>query len=45
VTGAEAGRALGVSESRISQILTAIRTKLRRRIDEYDALGRGPAVA
>jgi RNA polymerase sigma factor (sigma-70 family) len=45
LTGAEAGRALGVSESRASQILTSIRTKLRRRIDEYDALGSGPAVA
>ena len=45
LTGAEAGRALGVSESRVSQILTAVRAKLRRRIDEYDALGSGPAIA
>lgn len=35
--GAEVGRRLGVSESRVSQILSAIRRTLRDRIDEYDA--------
>lgn len=35
--GAEVGRELGVSESRVSQILSSIRRTLRDRIDEYDA--------
>ena len=34
--GAEIGRALGVSESRVSQILSSIRRTLKERIDEYD---------
>jgi hypothetical protein len=27
---------LGVTESRVSQILSGVRTKLRRSLDEYD---------
>jgi RNA polymerase sigma factor for flagellar operon FliA len=34
--GAEVGRELGVSESRVSQILAGIRRKLRESIDAYD---------
>jgi RNA polymerase sigma factor FliA len=34
--GAEVGRLLGVSESRVSQLLAGIRRKLRDRIDAYD---------
>ncbi len=35
--GAEVGQELGVSESRVSQILAGIRRKLRESIDGYDA--------
>ena len=35
--GAEIGRMLGVSESRVSQILSGIRGKLKRQLDTYDA--------
>lgn len=35
--GAEVGRMLGVSESRVSQILSGIRSKLQHRLDTYDA--------
>jgi RNA polymerase sigma factor FliA len=35
--GAEIGRLLGVSESRISQILAGIRRKLRDQLDTYEA--------
>jgi RNA polymerase sigma factor for flagellar operon FliA len=34
--GAEVGRMLGVSESRISQILAGVRSTLRTRLEEYD---------
>jgi RNA polymerase sigma factor for flagellar operon FliA len=34
--GAEIGRMLGVSESRVSQILAGIRRKLKDQIDSYD---------
>ena len=37
VPGAEIGRLLGVSESRVSQILSGIRTKLKHHLDAYDA--------
>jgi len=36
--GAEIARIVGVSESRVSQILTCIRTKLRSRLGSQDAL-------
>jgi RNA polymerase sigma factor for flagellar operon FliA len=35
--GAEIGRMLGVSESRVSQILAGVRAKLRQQLDLYDA--------
>ena len=35
--GAEIGRMLGVSESRVSQILAGVRTKLRQQLELYDA--------
>ena len=35
--GAEIGRMLGVSESRVSQILAGIRRKLKDQVDSYDA--------
>jgi RNA polymerase sigma factor FliA len=35
--GAEIGRLLDVSESRVSQILSGIRIKLKRQLDAYDA--------
>jgi RNA polymerase sigma factor FliA len=35
--GAEIGRMLGVSESRVSQILSGIRGKLKRQLETYDA--------
>jgi RNA polymerase sigma factor for flagellar operon FliA len=35
--GAEIGRMLGVSESRVSQILSGIRTKLKHQLTTYDA--------
>ena len=35
--GAEIGRMLGVSESRVSQILAGIRSKLKHQLDAYDA--------
>ena len=34
--GSEIGEALGVSESRVSQILSAIRAKLREQVEAYD---------
>lgn len=34
--GAEIGRMLGVSESRVSQMLTSIRTRLRGQLDAYE---------
>jgi len=37
VPGAEVGRMLGVSESRISQILTGIRRKLKEQLASYEA--------
>src|SRR5688500_16391117 len=40
--GAEIGRALGVSESRVSQILTGVRRKLRDQLTAYDV---GPLAA
>ena len=36
IPGAEIGRMLGVTESRVSQILSGVRTKLRRSLDEYE---------
>ena len=36
--GAEIGRMLGVSESRVSQILSGIRSKLKHQLDTYDAV-------
>ncbi len=38
--GAEIGRILGVSESRVSQLLSGIRRTLRERIDAYDGIER-----
>ena len=35
--GAEVGRLLGVSESRVSQILSEVRNNLRRQLLDYDA--------
>ncbi len=35
--GAEIGRMLGVSESRVSQILSGIRTKLKDQLSSYEA--------
>jgi RNA polymerase sigma factor FliA len=35
--GAEIGRMLGISESRVSQILAGIRAKLKRQLETYDA--------
>jgi RNA polymerase sigma factor for flagellar operon FliA len=35
--GAEIGRLLGVSESRVSQILSGIRAKLRNQLDLYES--------
>jgi RNA polymerase sigma factor for flagellar operon FliA len=37
VPGAEVGRMLGVSESRVSQILAGIRRKLKDQLDSYEA--------
>ena len=37
VPGAEIGRMLGISESRVSQILAGIRSKLKHQLDTYDA--------
>ena len=34
--GAEIGRILGVSESRVSQLLTGVRRTLKERLDAYD---------
>jgi DNA-directed RNA polymerase specialized sigma subunit len=42
--GAEVGRLLGVSESRVSQILAEVRNNLRREMADYDA-GYGTAAA
>jgi RNA polymerase sigma factor for flagellar operon FliA len=39
--GAEVGRTLGVSESRISQLLSSIRRQLRDRLDAYDGVESG----
>jgi len=36
--GAEIGRELGVSESRISQILSGVRSKLRDSVEAYDSV-------
>ena len=36
--GAEVGRMLGISESRVSQILSSIRRTLKERIDTYDSI-------
>jgi RNA polymerase sigma factor for flagellar operon FliA len=36
IPGAEIGRLLGVSESRVSQILSGIRAKLKQHLDAYD---------
>jgi RNA polymerase sigma factor FliA len=35
--GAEVGRMLGVSESRVSQILAGVRSTLKARLEEYDS--------
>ena len=35
--GAEVGRLLGVSESRVSQILTEVRNNLRQEMSDYDS--------
>jgi RNA polymerase sigma factor for flagellar operon FliA len=43
--GAEIGRELGVSESRVSQILTGVRNKLREQLEQYDHVSDGPPVA
>jgi RNA polymerase sigma factor FliA len=37
--GAEIGRLLGVSESRVSQILSSIRRTLKEHIESYDSMG------
>jgi RNA polymerase sigma factor for flagellar operon FliA len=37
VPGAEVGRMLGVSESRVSQILAGIRRKLKEQLDSYES--------
>jgi RNA polymerase sigma factor for flagellar operon FliA len=37
--GAEIGRLLGVSESRVSQILSSIRRTLKEHIESYDSVG------
>jgi RNA polymerase sigma factor for flagellar operon FliA len=37
--GAEIGRMLGVSESRVSQILAGIRRKLKDQLDSYETAG------
>jgi RNA polymerase sigma factor for flagellar operon FliA len=37
VPGAEIGRMLGVTESRVSQILSGVRATLKRSLNEYDA--------
>ena len=37
--GAEIGRMLGVSESRVSQILAGVRRKLKDQLDSYEAAG------
>ncbi len=42
--GAEIGRRLGVSESRVSQILTGIRRKLKDEVAAYDSAPRSVAV-
>ena len=34
--GAEIGRMLGISESRVSQILSGIRSKLKHQLDAYE---------
>ena len=34
--GAEIGRILGVSESRVSQLLSGVRRTLKERMDAYD---------
>jgi RNA polymerase sigma factor for flagellar operon FliA len=36
--GAEVGKLLGVSESRVSQILAGVRRKLRAEVDEYEGV-------
>ena len=36
IPGAEIGRRLGISESRVSQILSGVRKKLRDALAEYD---------
>ena len=36
--GAEVGRLLGISESRVSQILSSIRRTLKERIESYDSV-------
>jgi RNA polymerase sigma factor for flagellar operon FliA len=36
LSGAEVGAVLGVTESRVSQIMNGVRTKLRANLDEYD---------
>lgn len=42
--GAEIGRMLGVSESRVSQILTGVRRKLKDEVEAYDSAPRSVAV-
>jgi RNA polymerase sigma factor (sigma-70 family) len=37
VAGAEVGRMLGVSESRVSQILAGIRRKLKDQLESYES--------
>jgi RNA polymerase sigma factor for flagellar operon FliA len=43
LSGAEVGRMLGVSESRVSQIMSRARAKLRARLDAYEAAAAGTA--
>jgi RNA polymerase sigma factor for flagellar operon FliA len=43
--GAEIGKMMGFSESRVSQILAGIRAKLRARVAEYDATDESVAAA
>jgi RNA polymerase sigma factor for flagellar operon FliA len=43
LSGAQVGRMLGVSESRVSQIMSRARSKLRARLDAYEAAAAGNA--
>ena len=43
LAGAEIGKEIGVSESRVSQILSAIRAKLHEHVEAYDSAAPAPA--